>query len=149
MVLCLCIWDDLRGARQLGAEHRATYLYSVDPRDLDHDAVMRIGGRAPERWAHSTRRPESHSWVRVTPPRIVIGCQRHFRCREDTRSRSKRARNGCSNAAATRQAPPVSSIAPRQPTACAIAGPRKPQIRVTIYLTQLNRKTCSLRCASR
>jgi hypothetical protein len=54
------------GARQLGAEHRATYLYSVDPRDLDHDAVMRIGGRAPERWAHSTRRPESHSWVRVT-----------------------------------------------------------------------------------
>src|SRR5437588_11276042 len=66
MVLCLCIWDDLRGARQLGAEHRATYLYSVDPRDLDHDAVMRIGGRAPERWAHSTRRPESHSWVRVT-----------------------------------------------------------------------------------
>ena len=23
-------WDDLRGARQLGAEHRATYLYSVD-----------------------------------------------------------------------------------------------------------------------
>src|ERR1700687_2195007 len=66
MVLCLCIWDDLRGARQLGAEHRATYLYSVDPRDLDHDAVIRIGGRAPERWAHSTRRPESHSWVRVT-----------------------------------------------------------------------------------
>ena len=58
--------DDLRGARQLGARHRATYLYSVDPRDLDHDAVMRIGGRAPERWAHSTRRPESHSWVRVT-----------------------------------------------------------------------------------
>jgi hypothetical protein len=62
----LGVWDDLRGARQLGAEHRATYLYSVDPRDLDHDAVMRIGGRAPERWAHSTRRPESHSWVRVT-----------------------------------------------------------------------------------
>jgi hypothetical protein len=50
----------------MGAEHCATYLYSVDPRDLDHDAVMRIGGRAPERWAHSTRRPESHSRVRVT-----------------------------------------------------------------------------------
>src|SRR6266849_1421842 len=65
-VSVLGVWDDLRGARQLGAEHRATYLYSVDPRDLDHDAVIRIGGRAPERWAHSTRRPESHSWVRVT-----------------------------------------------------------------------------------
>jgi len=39
-----CAWDDLRGARQLGAEHRATYLYSVDPKDLNHDAVMRIGG---------------------------------------------------------------------------------------------------------
>jgi hypothetical protein len=49
-----------------GAEPRATYLYSVDPKDLDHDAVMRIGGRAPERWAHSTRRLEIHSWVRVT-----------------------------------------------------------------------------------
>src|SRR3981081_3227496 len=85
MVLCLCMWDDLRGARQLGAEHRATYLYSVDPRDLDHDAVMRIGGRAPERWAHSTRRPESHSWFGSPPPRIVIECQRHLRCRGSER----------------------------------------------------------------
>src|SRR6266576_3216816 len=78
MVLCLCIWDDLRGARQLGAEHRATYLYSVDPRDLDHDAVMRIGGRAPERWAHSTSRPESHSWVRVTTTSDRHRCPRHL-----------------------------------------------------------------------
>src|SRR5260370_275898 len=85
MVLCLCIWDDLRGARQLGAEHRATYLYSVDPRDLDHDAVMRIGGRAPERWAHSTRRPESHSWVRVTTTSDRHRCQRHLRCRGSER----------------------------------------------------------------
>ena len=54
------------GRSPIGAELRATYLYSVDPMDLDHDAVMRIGGRAPERWAHSTRRLESHSWVRVT-----------------------------------------------------------------------------------
>ena len=49
MHLCCCISvlgvrDDLRALAKLGAEHRATYLYSVDPRDLDHDAVMRIGG---------------------------------------------------------------------------------------------------------
>ena len=30
-----------------GAEHRATALYSVDPLDPNHDAVMRIGGEAP------------------------------------------------------------------------------------------------------
>ena len=54
------------GRSPVGRGARATYLYSVDPRDLNHDAVIRIGGRAPERWAHSTRRPESHSCVRVT-----------------------------------------------------------------------------------
>src|SRR6516162_1849951 len=63
-------WRRCRGRSEArsptGAEPRATYLYSVDPKDLDHDAVRRIGGRALERWAHSTRRLESHSWVRVT-----------------------------------------------------------------------------------
>src|SRR5437763_10910228 len=52
--------EDVEGGEQGGR------TVALDPRDLDHDAVMRIGGRAPERWAHSTRRPESHSWVRVT-----------------------------------------------------------------------------------
>src|SRR5438270_7366359 len=61
----LCIGRS-EGRSPTGAQLRATYLYSVDPKDLDHDAVMRIGGRAPERWAHSTSRLESHSWVRVT-----------------------------------------------------------------------------------
>src|SRR3984893_12871495 len=75
----LGVWDDRRGARQLGAEHRATYLYSVDPRDLDHEAVIRIGGRAPERWAHSTRRPESHSWVRVSTTSDRHRMLRHLR----------------------------------------------------------------------
>src|SRR4030088_1406502 len=48
--------------------------------------------------------------------------------RDGTRSSSKRARNGCSIAAPTRQAAAVASIAPRHPRATAIAGPRNPQI---------------------
>jgi hypothetical protein len=36
--------------------HRVTCLYAADPRDPDHDAVMRIGGEAPGRRAHSLTR---------------------------------------------------------------------------------------------
>ena len=35
------------GSSPIGAEYRATYLYSVDPEDRNHDAVMRIDREAP------------------------------------------------------------------------------------------------------
>jgi hypothetical protein len=53
--------DDLRRACQGGAQRsRATSLYSADPRvGSNHDAVMRIGGEAPRRQAHSFPRHRS------------------------------------------------------------------------------------------
>src|SRR6516162_200960 len=44
------------GSLPSGADHRATTLYSVGPSGPDHDAVMRIGGEAPGRRAHSRNR---------------------------------------------------------------------------------------------
>src|SRR5262245_35048165 len=42
--------------------------------DRNHDAVIRIGGEAPGRQAHSSQRLESHGFsVGSLPPRIVIG----------------------------------------------------------------------------
>ena len=53
--------DDLRRACQGGAQRsRATSLYSADPTaGSNHDAVMRIGGEAPRRQAHSFPRHRS------------------------------------------------------------------------------------------
>jgi hypothetical protein len=53
--------DDLRRACQGGAQSsRATSLYSADPTaGSNHDAVMRIGGEAPRRQAHSFPRHRS------------------------------------------------------------------------------------------
>jgi hypothetical protein len=48
------------------ADHRATTLYSVGPQGPDHDAVMRIGGEAPGRRAHSRKRCQHHVMLRVT-----------------------------------------------------------------------------------
>ena len=48
--------DERRGSLPSGADHRATTLYSVGPQGPDHDAVMRIGGEAPGRRAHSRKR---------------------------------------------------------------------------------------------
>ena len=53
-----------KGNSPQGADHRATYLYSADPEDPDHDAVIRIGGEAPKRRVHSPLRPESHASAR-------------------------------------------------------------------------------------
>jgi hypothetical protein len=39
--------------------------------DPDHDAVIRIGGEAPGRRAHSRRRHLCHVRCRAPPPRIV------------------------------------------------------------------------------
>src|SRR4051812_43069728 len=44
------------GSLPAGADHRATPLYAVGPQGPDHDAVMRIGGEAPGRRAHSQER---------------------------------------------------------------------------------------------
>src|SRR5262245_66307376 len=41
-------------------------LYSVGPSGPDHDAVMRIGGEAPGRRAHSRNRCQHHGLLRVT-----------------------------------------------------------------------------------
>src|SRR3954471_7951735 len=55
------IYGRSEGSSPTGADHRATYLYSADPEDPDHDAVMRIGGEAPKRRVHSPQRLESHA----------------------------------------------------------------------------------------
>ena len=39
--------------------------------DLDHDAVMRIGGAVPGRQAHSLGRRRSHACLGSPPPRII------------------------------------------------------------------------------
>ena len=67
------VLDDPRGARQRArkiALHTCIRQVRVD---LDHDAVMRIGGKAPRRQAHSLRRRASHACLGSPPPRIVIG----------------------------------------------------------------------------
>ncbi len=61
-----------------GGDHRATTLYSVDPRgvireDPNHDAVIRIGGEAPRRRAHSLPRRASHGSGRVTATSDRLG----------------------------------------------------------------------------
>ena len=56
------------GSLPAGADHRATTLYAVGPHGPDHDAVMRIGGEAPGRRAHSRKRCRHHGLLRVTAP---------------------------------------------------------------------------------
>src|SRR5437899_8443478 len=43
--------------------------FDVNP---NHDAVIRISGKAPRRQAHSLRRRASHACLGSPPPRIVI-----------------------------------------------------------------------------
>ncbi len=63
----------IRGELAIGRGRIApTHLYAVDRWDPDHDAVMRIGGKAPRRQAHSLRRRASHACLGSPPPRIVI-----------------------------------------------------------------------------
>jgi hypothetical protein len=62
-----------RGARYRARLLRAATLYSVGREDPDHDALMRIGGEAPRRQAHSAQRHESQGFHGSPPPRIVIG----------------------------------------------------------------------------
>jgi hypothetical protein len=64
------------GSLPSGADHRATPLYSVGPQGPDHDAVMRIGGEAPGRRAHSRKRCQTMACFGWPPPRIVSGDRR-------------------------------------------------------------------------
>ena len=55
-----------RGARQSARRSRRN-LYSVGPmREPDHEAVIRFGGEAPRRRAHSNVRFNDHAETRVT-----------------------------------------------------------------------------------
>ena len=62
-----------RGARHRARTSRYTLVFGRSRADLDHDAVMRIGGEAPGRQAHSLGRRDSHACLGSPPPRIVMG----------------------------------------------------------------------------
>ena len=63
--------EDPRGARHWGAHLRATNLYSVGSLDPDHDAVMRIGGKAPGGGSILTVGISAMFEYGFPPPRIV------------------------------------------------------------------------------
>ena len=65
--------DDQRGARFRARFSRAATLYSVGPKDPNHDAVMRIGSEAPKRRTHSSIRLEAKGRLGIPPARTVIG----------------------------------------------------------------------------
>ena len=57
----------IRGEPAIAREDRAATLYSVGPtREPDHEAVIRFGGEAPRRRAHSNERFNDHVQARVT-----------------------------------------------------------------------------------
>jgi hypothetical protein len=73
--LLLRSYDDQRGARFRERISRATALYPVGPKKLNHDADMRIGSEAPRRRTHSSSRHnshESHSGPRHIEPSSAI-----------------------------------------------------------------------------
>jgi hypothetical protein len=65
---------DPRGARHWARKIAPTHLYSVDLWDPDHDAVIRIGGRAPRRQAHSLK-----TACKPCLPRVTAASDRHQR----------------------------------------------------------------------
>jgi hypothetical protein len=59
--------NEPRGARHWHAKLHVASLYSVSPvLGPDHEAIIRFGGEAPGRRAHSTERSDDHVGVRVT-----------------------------------------------------------------------------------
>jgi hypothetical protein len=52
---------------------RHTLVFGGSDADPNHDAVMRIGGEAPRRRAHSLRRRASHACLGSPPPRTIMG----------------------------------------------------------------------------
>ena len=75
--------NDPRGACRWHARLRVAPLYSVGSvLGPDHEAIIRFGGKAPRRRAHSTERSDDHVGVRVTttsdrdrPTRQVNACR--------------------------------------------------------------------------
>src|SRR5437870_11131646 len=55
---------------------RHTLVFGGFHADPNHDAVMRIGGEAPRRQAHSLRRRASHACLGSPPPRIIWASHR-------------------------------------------------------------------------
>jgi hypothetical protein len=59
--------NEPRGARRWHARLRVAPLYSVGPvLGPDHEAIIRFGGKAPRRRAHSNERFDDHVPARVT-----------------------------------------------------------------------------------
>src|SRR5437588_3244615 len=68
------VTEIIRGELAIGRGHsRYTLVFGRSCADLHHDAVMRIGGEAPGRQAHSLGRRDSHACLGSPPPRIVMG----------------------------------------------------------------------------
>ena len=67
---CLVIRGELAIGRGTA---RHTLVFGGSDADPDHDAVIRIGGEAPRRRAHSLRRRASHACLGSPPPRTVMG----------------------------------------------------------------------------
>ena len=67
---CLVIRGELAIGR---ATARHTLVFGGSDADPNHDAVIRIGGEAPRRRAHSLRRRASHACLGSPPPRTVMG----------------------------------------------------------------------------
>ena len=65
--------DDQRGARFRARFESRHNLVSGRSKDLNHDAVMRIGSEAPKRRTHSSNRHEAKGHVGIPPPRTIIG----------------------------------------------------------------------------
>ena len=84
-----------------GAEPRATHLYSVgSDADPDHDAVIRIGGEAPGRRAHSKPRRAGHVQYRV-----AATSDRHLQEIMSVRADCRTYSQACPQAAARRTRP--------------------------------------------
>jgi len=58
--------DDPRGARHSARRSRRNLVFGGSPREPDHEAVIRFGGEAPRRRAHSNERFNDHVPARVT-----------------------------------------------------------------------------------
>jgi hypothetical protein len=67
-------WVMIRGELAIRrGTSRHTLVFGGFHADPNHDAVMRIGGKAPRRQAHSLRRRASHACLGSPPPRTIMG----------------------------------------------------------------------------
>src|SRR4051812_28620241 len=72
----------IRGELAIGrGSSRHTLVFGRSTWDRNHDAVMRIGGEAPGRRAHSQERCQHHGWLRVTATLYGASDVKRFRPR--------------------------------------------------------------------